>query len=321
MEGQVAYLLLSQEPTDRQQVQRIFMPKFQDVSGWRSFVRSTLNSTVTAQLSAPVERWSVRSFQALYVACWIHHPVEKGTFMIDLASIPVMQQNVIKAAMDKYCSTRPSSHLSGKGYSASEGWEFLQGYKELLVQFEATVGKPYLLLKSEGHTTGLGGIIPHMQSWAHKAKHGVGKQASPALNAIANPVSKWSGTIEGRAAENYAKGYGKMLKDVLKLSGKQVTVREMMQALFRLTGFPAQPNFAVNATNRSLGTILTQYCNAGPNYQSRFGITPDMVKDLRELAQTMQADGEVEMHRVYREVRATPADIDRSLDTFCNTQV
>jgi uncharacterized protein YycO len=50
------------------------------------------------------------------------------------------------------------------------------------------------------------------------------------------------------------------------------------------------------------------------------GITPDMIKDLRELAQTMQSDGDVEMHRVFREVRADPAEIDRSVETFCNAQ-
>jgi len=91
--------------------------------------------------------------------------------------------------------------LSGNGRSASKNWNFLNGYKELLVQYETTKCRPYLFLKSEGHTTGVGGIIPHMQSWVHKSKHGVGKQASLALNALASPVSAWAGAIEGRSGE------------------------------------------------------------------------------------------------------------------------
>ena len=323
MNGQIAGLIASTAPTDISQVQAVFGPDFQNMAAWRTFLRTTLNDNVSSQLAAPAARWNVRSFQALYVACWIHHPVEKGSFMINLAQLSVNQRNVVEAAYKKHCSGRKSSHLSGSGRSASEGWNFLNGYKELLVQCETTKGHPYLLLKSEGHTTGVSGIIPHMQSWVHKSKHGVGKQASPALNALANPASAWAGAIEGRAAENYAKGYGKLLKNVLKLSGKQVTARDMMKALFHLTGFPAPARFEMTNNNQQLGVLLTQYCNAasipgpaGAGHRAQNAITPDMITDLRQLAQTLQRDGTVHMQRVYREIRANPAEIDQSLAVF-----
>jgi len=326
MNGQIANLLVSTTPTDLAQIQSVFGPNFQTIGDWRAFLRAQLNDNASAMLSAPAERWSVKSFQALFIACWIHHPVEKGSFMIDLGQLSVNQRGVIEAAFTQYCTSRKSSHLSGAGRSASEGWAFLNGYDELLVQYEATKGHPYLFLKSEGHTTGLSGILPHMQSWLHKRKHGVGKLASPSLNALASPVSVWSATVEERAAENYAKGYGKLLKKVLKLHGKQVTAREMMVALFQKTAFPAPPNFEMNATNQQLGLMLAQYCDqaslvgaGGIRYRAGGAISGDMIKDLRKMAQTLQADGNVHMHRVYREIRANPAVVDVSLEAFYAT--
>ena len=219
MNGLIAGLIASHKPTDQLQVRRVFGPKFQDLVAWRTYLRTTLNSNVTDQLRAPLPRWSVKSFQALFVACWIHHPVEKGSFMINLAELSNDQRSVIEQAYNKHCYGRMSSHLSESGRSASKGWEFLQGYKELLVQYESTKGKPYLFLKSEGHNF-ISGIVPHMRSWVHKKKHGVGLEASPALHALAHPVSAWAGPIEDRAAENYGKGYEKLLKE-LGLKGKK----------------------------------------------------------------------------------------------------
>ncbi|VAW79453.1 hypothetical protein MNBD_GAMMA15-1805 [hydrothermal vent metagenome] len=315
MKGKIASFLTSTAATDRAQVKRVFGPKFQDISGWRSFLRTTLNSNVSSQLSAAPARWSVKSFQALYVACWVHHPVEKGSYMINLGHLSTARRKVIEDACREHCYGRKSSHLSGAGRSASKGWEFLQGYKELLVQYESTKGQPYLFLKSEGHTTGITGIIPHMKSWVHKNKHGFGKLASPSLNALASPVSAWSGAVESRAAENYAKGYGKLLKKVLGVSGRQMTVREMMKLLFAKTRFPAPSNFAT-ANNRQLGLLLARFTYAGSRYRLKGTITPDMINDLRRLAGTLQKDGDKHMSRVFREIRATPTEIDQSLAVF-----
>jgi hypothetical protein len=246
MNGEIDNLIVSKVPTDVAQVQSVFGPNFRNIGAWRSFLRSTLNDNVTSQLSAPEMRWNEKSFQASFVACWMHHPVEKGSFMIDLSAVPPPQRSTIESAMKKHCSGRKSSHLSGSGRSATNDWEFLNGYKELL---------------------------------------------------------------EG----------------VLEFHGKQITAREMMKSLFQLTHFPAPPNLGAQS-NRQVGTLLTQYCNAasipGPAGAVRRAgdkITQPMIADLRELAQTLQKDGDVQMARVYREIRATPAEIDQSLTVFNST--
>ena len=127
MHGQIAELIASDFRHNQDIVRDVFGPSFQDISAWRSYLRATLNDNVSAQLGAPAPRWGVDSFQALFIACWIHHPVEKGTFMIDLAGLNVPQRGVVKAAYDKHLTGRKSSHLSGSGRSASKGWAFLNG--------------------------------------------------------------------------------------------------------------------------------------------------------------------------------------------------
>lgn len=318
MNGQVGHMLTSTEPSDVLQVQRIFGEGFRTMAQWRSFLRGALNDNASSMLQAPAGRWSVKSFQALYVACWVHHPVEKGTFMIDLSGLSPGQRSVVKAAYEKHCTGRKSSHLSGSGRSASKGWNFLEGYHELLVQWEMTAGSPFLFLKSEGHTTGLSGIIPHLHSWMHKRKTGEGLQASPALAAAAGPISAWSSVIEGRAAENYSNDYKKLLKDVLGFSGKQVTVREMMKKLFETTGYNAPPNFDTAMSNQQLGGLLRQYCerSRGNEFNLNGKITISMRGELRELAQSLDADGDAHVGRVFREIRTTPAEIDASLQAF-----
>ncbi len=324
MQGQIAQLISSHAQADRQVVQNVFASGFQTMGHWRAFLRANLGDCVT-QFRAPAFRWNVATFQALYVACWIHHPVEKGSYMIDLGGLSPSKRDVIKSAYASHCTGRKSSHLSGAGRSASKGWNFLKGYHELLIQFEETKGRPYLFLKAEGHTTGMSGIIPHMQSWIHKKKHGEGLQASAALNAL----SVTSPLVESRAAENYGKGYNKLLKDVLKLSGRNVTVREMMPALFKKTGYNKfTPAFTMTATNRQLGDALSRYCQeashvgaGGVRYRNAGQITTEMVSDLRKLAGTLQSDGDVSLRRVYREIRLKPTEIDASLQVFYRSPV
>jgi len=322
MDGQIGTLIGSTDPADRKVVQDVFGASFQSMGNWRSFLRVQLNANVSAMLRAPLGSWKVESFQALYIACWIHHPVEKGTFMLSLQDVSDAQKTVIRNAWETHCTGRKSSHLSGEGRSASKGWAFLNGYHELLVQYETTTGTPSLFLKAEGHTTGIDGIVPHMKSWLHKRKHGVGLEASPSLNALA----AHNALVEGRAAENYAKGYGKLLKDVLNLRGKQVTVRQMMAALFNRAGY-ADPmlNTAMlaGARNRQLGDGLDRYCAAashvgagGLRYRANGVITQDMINDLRKLAASLRADGDVVVPRVFREIRLTAAQADQSLAAF-----
>ncbi|MBW2281395.1 MAG: hypothetical protein JRG76_15780 [Deltaproteobacteria bacterium] len=320
MHGQIAQLIGSTAPADQQTVADVFGQKFQSMGSWRAFLRIQLAGNVSSALMAPAAGWKVQSFHALYIACWIHHPVEKGSFMINLGNLSVVQRKVIEAAYKKHCSGRKSSHLSGSGRSASKGWDFLNGYRELLVQYETTQGRSYLFLKAEGHTTGISGIGPHMKSWRHKKKHGVGLEASPALHALAAA----SPAVEARAAENFAKGYGKLLKDVLKLKGKLVTVRDMVKALFDTAGYTLYPpTFAMTASNEQIGNALLRYCAdashvgaGGLKYRAGEAITQDMINDLRTVAQSLQSDGDVHLRRVYREIRVNSVDVDQSLATF-----
>jgi len=328
MNGDIAAFVGSNTPMDTDLKKAIFSGRFQDIASWRSFLRAQLNSDVAARLAAPASTWRVESFHALFIACWIHHPVEKGTYLLDLAGLTVAQRDTVQSAYKSHCSSRKSSHLSGDGRSASENWNFLEGYKELLVQYEGLKGRPYLMLKAEGHTTGLSGIVPHLQSYMHKRKTGEGLQASPFLAAVAVAAP---GIVEPRAAENYDKGYEKLLK-VLKLKGKKVTARDMAEALFRLTGYPPNGNFdyatfVMVATNGQLGRALDGYCDAatlvganGVRYRAGDLITRPMIDDLRKLARSLVADGDSSRNRVYREIVAKPSEVDASLDNFYGWQ-
>jgi hypothetical protein len=319
MEGQIAELLHSEYPHHKEIVREVFGPRFHDLASWRSFLRGTLNDNASSMLRAPTARWQVSSFQALFIACWIHKPVEKGTFMINLMGLSVAQRDQIKEAYKKRLYGRKSSHLSGSGRSASKGWEFLNGYHELLVQLEETRGKPYMLLKAEGHTTGPSGVIPHLQSWVHKKKHGEGLMASEALNQLA----KFTPMVAGRAAENYGKAYKELLKEVLGFHGKEVTIRDMIGVLFEKANYHVYPaSLTMTENNHEVGLALEHYCNdasipgAGINFRIGGKVTDEMIADLRLLADTLKADGDVFMPRVFNEVRVNPAEIDQSLNYF-----
>jgi hypothetical protein len=328
MNGEVAFFISSNSAMDKDLKRSIFSDRFQDIASWRTFLRTQLNSTVGARLAAPASSWRVESFHALFIACWVHHPVEKGTYMIDLSGLTVAQRDTVQAAYKAHCTSRKSSHLGGDGRSASEKWDFLKGYKELLVQYEAITGRPFLFLKAEGHTTGLSGIVPHLQSYLHKRKTGEGLQSSPFLNAVAVAAPD---LVEPRAAENYDKGYEKLLK-ALKLKGTKVTCRDMAEALFKRTAYYPSGNldvstFVMVATNKQLGMALTRYCDAativganGVKYRANGLVTGPMIQDLRKVAKTLVSDGDVSRNRVYREIVAKPDEIDTSLENFCSWQ-
>jgi hypothetical protein len=325
MNGQIAAFLVSPDPMNISLRRAVFTDKFQDIGSWRSFISTRLNSTVSARLVAPATSWRVESFHALFMAAWIHHPTEKGSYMIDLGGLSVAQRAEINKAFESHCKSRMSSHLGGSGRSASKNFDFLRGYDELLVQNDSIKGRPFLFLKAEGHTTGLSGVVPHVRSFLHKRKTGEGLQASPFLSAMAIEVP---GLIEPRAAENYSNGYKKLLKK-LKLKGKMVSARDMAEALFRATGYRPNGNadiatFVMVSTNQQLGTALINYCDAatvvgagGVRLRGAGAfITGEMIGDLRQLAKSLIDDGSATRHRVHREIIATAAQIDASLANF-----
>jgi hypothetical protein len=320
MNGLIAGLIGSTDQQDIQTVMNVFAPGFQNMGQWRSYLRVKLGTNVAARLRASAATWTTESFHALFIACWVHHPVEKGSFMLDLSLLTPAQRDVVEAAYMKHLYSRKSSHLSGTGRSASRGWAFLNGYHELLVQYETTMGRTYLFLKAEGHTTKTSDLLPHLKSWVHKKKTGAGLTASVALRDLASE----SPQIEGRAAENYGKGYKDLLKKVLKFHGKKVTVREAAKALFKKVGYTRYSEVAViNMTNLQLGDALLQYIAesshvgaGGLRFRAGGAVNQEMINDLRKLAQSLRSDGDVHVSRVYRELRLMPADVDQSLDVF-----
>ncbi|UVE69372.1 hypothetical protein L2Y90_21845 [Burkholderia pyrrocinia] len=306
----------------------IFSDRFQGKASWQSFLDDNLGDTVSGKLCKPASEWSVQTFQALFVAAWIHHPTEKGSYTIDLSGLTTEQLGEVRKAYEEHCSPRISSHLGGAGRSASKGWSFLNGYKELLVQMETIEGRPCLFLKSEGHTTGFRGVIPHTVSYFHKMRTGEGMNASPMLGALSKAAPRF---VEPRAAENYSKDYGKLLKS-LGLKGRMVTAREMTLELFRKTGYIPEgqddgSSFAKGATNRELGEALSAYCDAattvGPGDLKYRGpdnmVTGKMIADLREVAKSLIDDGDTHRGRVHREIAMTPAELDKSLIDFGGT--
>lgn len=322
MHGRIANLMGGPYPADRQACRDIFGPGFQTIADWREFLNVYLrNGSVESQLTTgTAQQWSVKTFQALYVACWLHHPLEKGTFMINLSGIAPEQITILRDAYQQHLSGRKSSHLSGAGRSAGKGWQFLRGYDELLVQIETIKGVTYLMLKSEGHQISLKGAIPHAMSWVHKSLTGEGAQASQALHAYAN----LSPDVTARAAENYSKPYEGLLK-WLKLSGKMITIREVMFALFKKVKYP--PNTGLiyshftNQNNLMLGGELRQYVIAargpgGGRYTGGGAVSAQMLTELSRMADVLVADGATNRDRVFFEVIATPAEIDTSVAYF-----
>ena len=314
--------LASDNPMDVGVKNQVFAERFQQKAGWKEQFDTHLQGSAAAQFDKPASEWTPETFQSMFMAAWANQPTEKGSYMIDLSGLSAEQLEQVKQAHQEQCSGRLSSHLSGKGRSAAKGYEFLKGYKELLVQMETLDGKPYLFLKTEGHTTDiLDGGLQHGLSLIEKWKTGSGKMSSPFLNALANA----SPMVEQRAAENFDKPYGKLLKK-LKLTEHSTTTRAMASTLFEKTNFKPggtdPKSFLENATNAELGKELLKFCDramgqneAGP-LRAGGMIQDPMLQGLRKVANALVADGDVIQSRVHLETILTPKDLDTSIARF-----
>lgn len=307
-------------------MKQVFAKPFRRKEGWNETFKHQLHGSVSDTLKNTSD-WNTGTFQALFIAAWATKPTEKGSYMIDLSGLDGAQLQDIARAHEQHCYARASSHLGGKGRSASKGFEFLNGYKELLVQMETIDGKPYLFLKGEGHTTGLKGVIPHAATYGHKLKTGVGLMTSRYLNALSKAAPD---LVEQRAAENYSKPYAKMLKGLgLDANSNMVTTRDMARTLFAATRFkpgpqPTAKGFVEQSTNEQLGKALLAYCDqasarGAPAHLRRMGkqrISAEMLGELRQVAQSLVADGATRHGRVHRENILSPQQIDRTLKMF-----
>ncbi|MBV9763819.1 MAG: hypothetical protein JOZ48_03155 [Acidobacteriaceae bacterium] len=307
----------------------VFGPPFINAAGWTAALNHMPGGSATMLLNRAGGFWTRECFQALYIASWIHHPTEKGSYMIKLN--PTQAGNV-RQAYDQLLAagalqSRVSSHLSKTGASAHQGWNFLNGYGELLVQIEGeAAGNPYLFLKSEGHPlTGVSGTAKHVHSWYVKTKTGKGITASPALNEWA----KASTLIEERAAENYSPEYKAFLKQ-LGFKGTLTTVEDVVSTLYQRADSPPLPGFNANVltqvqgdthalANAMLAPTGVLFCLRslrGVLAAKQITYTDNIERELRAIATRMLATATPQAEQVYNEIRITPAEIDQSLHTF-----
>ena len=322
--GQVIKFAAYGAPAAQKVVREVFGANFQTSQSWTMFLdRYIPGGQVERLLNRAPGFWNRENFQALYVASWIFHPVEKGSYMIQLSAAEYAN---VRGAYDGLIQNgelqaRISSHLSKRGASAHEGWAFLQGYHELLVQIEGErTSAPYLFLKCEGHALeGFTSTLLHAKSWVTKTVTGAGDTASPALHNLAQK----STTVELRAAENFGKSY-KKLQQKLKLSGKEVSTAEVVNGLWLKCGFRSPLPAAVMGNTHSLGNAMlgtqgiiavfrkekAQLKKAGIDFDA------ELEKELTELAERMKGTAVAHATQHYHEVRVTPAELTQALAVF-----
>jgi hypothetical protein len=324
MIGQYIRAAADGDEAARATVQAVFTTDFQTTSGWRSFLDKYLIGQASKLLARRAVWWSRGSFQALYVACWIFHPVEKGSYMLYLepAQYAIVKEAYDRLLMEGGLQSRISSHLSKTGASAHVGWSFLQGYEELLIQLEGEDdGSPYLFLKCEGHA--LDGPISsaaHLWSWVVKGVTGAGATASPALKEFA---AGDDGLVEARAAENFSNSY-KQLHKALGLKGKMVTVADVVEGLWAKCGFRDSIPANIKGNSRLLGQHMLGrlgYLNVFERQravlkQAGVDFTPEVANELQKLAERLVSTAQPHAQQHYHEVRLTATELDQALGVF-----
>jgi hypothetical protein len=311
MKAALINAILANDP----QIMPIFAPAFDTSQKWLNYLQANLvaaratNVDVTEILDMPGV-WHSDRFQALYVACWAYHPVEKGSYMIQLT--PQQLTNAQNAAGK--LTWRKSSHLEGTSRSARGGadFKFILGYGELLVM----VHNGALFLKMEGHAAS---SPAHLASWYTKNKTGAGNTASAALNNLATG-GQWG--IQQRGAENYGTAY-KALLSALGFSGKVTTVKQVMDKLQESFAGVA-PATTLDGYRDLLDRLEARFrtyaqARALPWYQPFMTALPD----LRELVKVLDKDAKrlalpagqdyLGVDRVYREIRVVPSEINRKV--------
>jgi hypothetical protein len=213
-------------------VAKAFYEDFQSATQWRDYLVNHFMEGEELDVGTILDKereWHAIDFQALYVACWTYKPVVKGSYMLCVTDF---QRNVRRGY--KKLSSRWTSHLhtEDKGGVGSEGWRFLKGYHELLVQMEEANYEHYLFLKCEGFPSI---SVPHIKSYIHKRTHGVGKDVNEDLLTIASDEDTNVG-INVRRAENYSPLYKALIQELgkkkfIKKHGEIVNVREVAAML------------------------------------------------------------------------------------------
>ena len=324
--------LRSTNDVDENKRNLIFGPEFQDAQGFRRFFAAHLDpveghAPVSAKFDDP-QQWTTQTFQALFAALWLQHPTEKGMYTIDITHLSKAQiDDVRKACEDKSNGTgRISSHYGSgqKASSMSEDWKMLTGYNELMVQVVTLPGhdgkdRTIVAMKAEGAKTDLLGGLDHLAGYASQKIRGVGLQRSPELNKLARE----SPLIALRAAENFPDVHKKLLRNVgLDHKDRTVLARDMTKALFKSTGYPtpAGIDLALDG-NEAVGRALHQFCDdkTRTNPMIAFGaddplLTPEVIGNLRAVADAFIRDGSHHFSRVHCEAITTPQMLDAAID-------
>ena len=312
MRGEVARFIRTavagRDPAAQARLMEVFGDDFQTVNGWLAMLANLGAFNVMEALDRPAGSWTREKFQAVYVSCWIHHPLEKGSYMLKLSdgNPPAVQAyQALLGTGD--LQRRISSHLSGQGASAHEGWAFLRGYGELLLQIEQQGGSNYLFLKCEGHPmTGIGETVLHGFSYAVKTLTGRGATANKELKRWAKDDGVM---VEPRAAENFSGAYPDLLKR-LQLTDRNTTVRDVIQGLCAKANVPFNNE---NDTQALAKAMMTGYIQT---FATRRVISGKEAYELSEIAMRMMHAGQTHSEQIYQEIRVAPWEVDQSLDRF-----
>lgn len=210
---------------DEKIINKLFHRRFRNPTQWRDYLNARFNRngslSIDNILNNTLPLWGEIGFQALYIACWIHQPVEKGSFMIRLND----KQYSIANNMAQMLGKRSSSHLRGQSYSAcKKNFDFIKGYDELLVIIPE-ISQKCIFLKMEGEQSHR---ILHAIGWIKKSIFDSGLTNNKYLNKMAGDSSSLG--IKARQAENYNSGYEDLLK-ALGYTRKTVNFNEMYQTL------------------------------------------------------------------------------------------
>ena len=305
------------------EIMALFVPPFDHPAHWISFIEeyfgtdAPVSSYSVTRILNYAAQWHSHRFRALYIACWICHPVEKGSYMIRLTP----EQKAAAQASADQLTWRASSHLASTSRSArgGEDFQFISGYGELLVIVEGD----FLFLKMEGHNAM---SISHMSSWVTKIRTGEGEVANELLN---RKAKEGRFGIQGRGAENYSHPY-KALIMALGMSGKMVTFAQVIAALrqkFPTVSIP--PGGGEQALRGYFDNLYRFAGMSNPLVLSRefldilldarkdiMGIISDLVADERRLGPGGLDNFGV--NRIFREIRMTPEEIDGKLTRFVN---
>jgi hypothetical protein len=348
MEPALASALKNQWPW----VKDVFTSDFRTPNQWVQYISGHFGGGTPSvgRILNKTQGWTAEDFQALYIACWILHPVEKGTFMIQLTPAQRTNARAGYSGLD----SRWTSHLHKHGRSAAKDWHFLKGYHELLVQMEGggkhtAEAEPHLFLKCEGHTAF---NVMHLKSYYTKVKTGKGDVANARLQELARKKEQLGLGITERAAENYSKEYKALLK-TMGFSGKTITVHQAGGRMFALcqaamrqrpgikpsldslltkAGLPilADEQYVVKMRNVDLAVLLKkvllpfahglgsgQMMYSSPQTQNFTTALRNAEPDILQMATQLEADAALTnkaySQRYFQEVVLDPSIIDEGL--------